>query len=211
MTEIAPSLFRGNAPWLRLPLAEDLSDVDGWAREAAHLVAEAQGFTDDKDALERVTFGLRQLVEIEALPGFVGRVLFAPDINDGSIVVHLTVAAVQADSVSDQRALLGIDDVEASADINGQVDDLRALGVEGYQILRVDEMAAIHPPPGETSNVKVLAATLSTVVRREVPGLGVVDVVALTQSTELVIVFAALVPIIDLLLGDDLMHVLGGA
>lgn len=179
------------SPWILLPPA---GSVDGaWAHEVAQQVSRGEA----SEAAARV---LAHYQALETLDGFAVRVLFAPNIPEAILV---SVAAVPAgtDTVADQRALMGLDHL---GDFNGQLDDLREAGLEGYQLLRVDSM-----PTERSADETVLTGTLMTAVRRRLTT-GTVDLVAVARSTDLLLVAAAVEPVVELLLGEDLAQLLGG-
>ncbi|MBK8468273.1 MAG: hypothetical protein IPL45_00335 [Actinomycetales bacterium] len=203
----APQTERDATMWIPLPTADQVGDPSDWATDTAERTARAQGFLADADAIERFGFVLARLLEMAPPSTAGGRFLFSPDVRDGFVVFDMLVCPAAGDSLADQRALLGVDTL---GEFSGQLDDLREQGLEGMQLLRVDEIPAIEAPPGESSSEQMVVATLVCVLRREVPGLGECDVVAATRSGEIQMVFASLLPVWDLLTGPELMPDPGG-
>ncbi|MHB1008361.1 MAG: hypothetical protein ACYC1E_03770 [Propionibacteriaceae bacterium] len=179
------------SPWILLPPA---GSVDGtWAHEVAQQVSTGEAIAPS----ERV---LAHYQRLETLDGFAVRVVFAPNLPEAILV---SVAAVPAgtDAVADQRALMGLDHL---GDFDGQLDDFREVGLEGFQLLRVDSVQTQR-----SADETVLTATLMTVIRRPLTK-GTVDLVAVARSTDLLLVAAAVEPVVELLLGEDLAQLLGG-
>jgi hypothetical protein len=180
-----------SSPWILLPPSGSVDAA--WAREVAQQVASG-------DAIAPAERVLAHYQALDTLDGFAARVLFAPNMPEAILT---SVAAVPAgpDSVADQRSLIGLDQL---GDFSGQLDDLRHVGLEGYQLLRVDPVET-----DRSADETVLTGTLLTVVRRTL-STGTVDLVAVARSTDLLLVAAAVEPVIELLLGEDLAQLLGG-
>lgn len=181
---------RTPSPWILLPPSGSVDAA--WASEVAQQVASGDGILPAQGVLAHYQ-------ALDTLDGFAARVLFAPDLPSAMLT---SVAALPAgpDAIADQRSLLGLDGL---GDFPGQLDDLRDVGLEGYQLLRVD--------PKETgrSDETVLTGTLLTVIRRTLTS-GTVDLVAVASSADLLLVAAAIEPVVELLLGEDLAQLLGG-
>ena len=194
---------RGDRPftWVLLPRGED--DVGTWVEATAKALETESGEEGDEGAHRGLVARLAESAQLGILSGYPAGLLFVPDPRIDAPHVRFALAAVpalHADAAADQRELLGLDDL---GDFSGQVDDLRVHGIDGYQLFRVDKVQ-------EAPDSEVLIATLITAIRREVPGLGLRDLVVAGVSSEVVLTAGAVVPVVDLLLGDDLMKLLGG-
>ncbi len=178
----------------------------GWSGDLADALGSAGCYELQPGAREEVAARLAVAAQEEPLPGLGTRLVFAPRPREGAVLFSVGTAAVTGPSVETQRELLGLDGL---GEFVGQLDDLRDVGIEGYQLLRVDRAAVdIGVPEGDGAAVPV--ATLVTVLRRSMPGMGLVDVVAAARSTDVVTVAAAVLPVVQLLLSEDLQHSSGG-
>jgi len=187
--------------WILLPRGED--DVGAWVEATANALKNESGEKGDEAAHRGLVARLAESARLGILSGYPAGLLFVPDPRIDAPHVRFALAAVpalHADAAVDQRELLGLDDL---GDFSGQVDDLRVHGIDGYQLFRVDKVQ-------EAPDSEVLIATLITAIRRNVPGLGPRDLVVASVSSEVVLTAGAVVPVVDLLLGEDLLTLLGG-
>lgn len=181
-----------SSPWLLLPPANTV-DPSEWVEGVTPLFR-----LDDPQAVEARNV-LLHYQALETLDGFAARVLFTPQLP-GAVLVSIAVVDAESDSVTAQRALLGLDGL---GDFNGQLDDLRAHGIEGFQLLRLDSVV------DGSVNESAFVATQVTSIRRNLRR-GPVDVVAMAWTTDLLLVGAMTEPVIELLVGEDLAEILGG-
>lgn len=187
----APAEELVSSPWLLLPPANTVDPID-WVEGVVPLfmLNEAQA-----GEARRVLLHYQAL---ETLEGFAARVLFAPQLP-GAVLVSIAVVDAESDAVTAQRTLLGLDGL---GEFDGQLDDLRTVGIEGFQLLRLDAVDG-------SANESAFVATQLTSVRRNLRR-GAVDVVAMAWTTDLLLVGAMTEPVIELLVGEDLAEILGG-
>lgn len=193
-----------SAVWVLLPAPGTDSAI--WATDVAAELARRRGYADIPAAVEATELLMRDSATVEPLPGFARSLVFEPLPGEGAVVFSVAAVPATGDSTRDQRELLGVDSLGVFV---GQCDDLRANGIEGFQLLRVDQ-EAVSEPSVEIVSQERLIGTLTTVVRRNLRGVGEVDLIAAATSSEVLIVAAAAVPVVDLLLGDDMARLVGG-
>jgi hypothetical protein len=198
-----PSWSLESAVWVLLPPPG--TDSATWATGVAAELALRRGYADIPAAIEATELLMRDSATVEPLPGFARCLVFEPLPGEGAIVFSVAAVPATGDSTRDQRELLGVDSLGAFV---GQCDDLRANGIEGFQLLRVDQ-EAVSEQSVDVSQERLIG-TLTTVVRRNLRGVGEVDLIAAATSSEVLIVAAAVVPVVDLLLGDDMARLVGG-
>ena len=191
-------------PWIQLP-SLDQASAEAWAANVVETLSVTDRLTDLLSAEDPVQT-LSQFAQQDPLTGFPLRFVFTPNLGLGSVLVSVSAVPVLADDVvRTQRKLLSLDDL---GEFTGYVDDLREVGVEGYQLLRLDrqEVAALAT---ESPAKQEVVGSLLTVVRRDLAGFGPVDTVSVARSTNLALIFASVLPTIELLLGDEVLS-LGG-
>ena len=191
-------------PWIQLP-SLDQASAEAWAANVVETLSVTDRLADLLSAEDPVQT-LSQFAQQDPLTGFPLRFVFTPSLGLGSVLVSVSAVPVLADDVvRAQRKLLTLDDL---GEFTGYVDDLREVGVEGYQLLRLDrqEVAALAT---ESPAKQEVVGSLLTVVRRDLAGLGPVDTVSVARSTNLALIFASVLPTIELLLGDEVLS-LGG-
>jgi len=186
----APSAL---TPWITLPASDE--SAGRWHDQIQGLALAAAGGVHTEGVSRFVTRACAMQLT-ECLPGAFMRFLFAPSIDLDPVL--FTVVAVEAEgpSAETQRSLLAADDLGGFI---GQVDDLRELSIDGYQLLRVDEEPLAASFESAFAPARVLMITLATIVRRRLPGIGEVDLYAVARGPQLATIAAAIVPVISLL------------
>lgn len=165
---------------------EDLHD---WAVAGAASLALGTDWAEDEAQLERAAYMLEALMGLDRLPGFDLRFLFMAHPSIGASLWHVALIAPEGDEDLALTRLVGAD-VPASLE-----STLEWFDEDGFRLCQRIAMDDLDPvgalPSGDQLTDRVLQATVGIAVRRELPGLGVTDLLAYCTSTNLESLFAS--------------------
>lgn len=183
-----------------LPEAIDDADLDAWSVAGAASMAVGTDWAEDDAQLERTAFMLRHLVRTPQLPGFDLRFLFMIHPSVGASLWHVALLMPDGDEADTLPRLAGAD---APASLQSTVEWHDSDGLRVCQCIAMDDLDPVGTlPTGDRMTDRVLQATVGIAVRRELPGLGLTDVLAYSSSTNLESLFVSVEPARFLISGD---------
>ena len=165
-------------------------DLAAWAIAGAASLAVGTDWADDDAQLERAAFMLESLMRLEPLPAFDLRFLFLAHPSLGASLWHVALIAPEGDEEEALARLVGAD---VSASLESTLEWFDVDGSRVCQRIAMDDLDPVGSlPTGDRLTDRVLQATVGVAVRRDLPGLGVTDVLGYCSSTNLESLFAGL-------------------
>lgn len=163
--------------------------VRDWAVAGAASLALGTDWADDEEQLERTAYMLESLVGLERLPGFDMRFLFLAHPSLGASLWHVALVEPEGEA---ERTLMRLVGSEVSATLESTLEWFDEDGFRLCQRIAMDDLDPVGIlPTGDQLSDRVLQATVGIAVRREVPGLGLTDLLAYSSSTNLESLFAS--------------------
>lgn len=173
-----------------LPDVVDEQDLADWASAGATSLSVGTDWAEDDAQLERAAFMLETLVGLPRLPAFDLRFLFLAHPSLGASLWHVALIAPEGD---EEHALTGLVGADVPASLESTLEWFDVDGSRVCQRIAMDDLEPVGIlPTGDQLTDRVLQATVGIAVRRELPGLGVTDVLAHCSSTNLESLFASL-------------------
>ena len=166
-----------------LPDTVPTDDLHDWAVAGAASLALGTDWAEDDAQLERTAFMLESLMGLDRLPGFDLRFLFLAHPSLGASLWHVAIVEPQGDADRALSALVGAG-VQASLE-----STIEWFDVDGHRVCQRIALDDLDPvgglPTGDRLSDRVLQATVGIAVRRELPSLGMTDLLAYCCSTNL--------------------------
>ncbi len=173
-----------------LPEAIADEDLAAWATAGAASLAVGTDWAGDDEQLERAAFMLESLMGLPRLPAFDLRFLFLAHPSLGASLWHVALIAPEG---GEDHALTDLVGADASASLESTLGWFDVDGMRVRQRIAMDDLEPFGTlPSGDQLTDRVLQATVAIAVRRDLPGLGLTDVMAYCCSTNLESLFASL-------------------
>ena len=185
-----------------LPDAVSEEDLHAWAVAGAASLALGTAWAEDEAQLERAAYMLEALMGLDGIPGFDLRFLFMAHPSIGASLWHVALTAPEGD---DDPALMRLVGADMPASLESTLEWFDEDGFRLCQRIAMDDLDPVGTlPTGDQLTDRVLQATVAIAVRRELPGLGVTDLLAYSSSTNLESLFAS-VEATRILLASDVI------
>lgn len=197
--------------WQFVPPEAALPDPVAWAEATAADMARELSLTDP-DAPERLAAMLLFLAAEEIPDPFAWRFLFMVDPDVGGAVYHVAFLDPEGGEARQAAWAQAAAQVAAPGVPGAWVEDFTLEGLAGSAYVGFEVLDPPEPlPTGESLDHSPLAVHVQIVVRRDLPGLGVTDVLADCRTCHLESAVMSLDPARHLLCAPGLADLVAGA
>lgn len=181
-----------------MPDLASVTDVGAWSRAEARDLAEAGAIRNDEQTLEAVDVLLRVFAEAPLPPDFVWRFVIGPGLDMPLLPVLIGFAAAQGDA---EAVLAEMTGVNVPSPLGQHVADFEINGRRGVHCLR---FASRDERGKEDAEFGDLWVTAAAACRRQLAPVGLTDVLAVADTSDVYPLLASLPTLYELVTGDYL-------